>query len=425
MSEFESIALKRLQEIQSRLLESTPQLRDNKKPKTKFLDQSKESRPTTSNSIKRKRDFRDNNNSKAADLESKINDIKKQIESEREKCRQMERDMNAREDRYMKREKEYRKNLSEYEAELRARSNYAEQPIEHQFSRNMDKIGKLHNVIVENISNIQKKTSQILQEQEKDIKRQFETRMKEVNKDLEEEKKKKLEGVGNYAEKESQLTRELELMKASMDLIESKNGLLQKENYQIKHEFKSQQTGREILLKEIVSIKRENAQIMEEIAKYKEFTISMSRERSVYSPSLDQTVKSANGRFGTTGSVDGDKNSRYESVINRLKRMLEAERKNLKTVRTAYARELQGKTELEQILRQSVDEVKAQILRNRSDMRDKIAQFSPQDRERIIEMILSQERVLTLLYEKTFPSRAVTRQKMDSMDNSSEDGDNI
>lgn len=38
------------------------------------------------------------------------------------------------------------------------------------------------------------------------------------------------------------------------------------------------------------------------------------------------------------------------------------------------------------------------------------AGLTQEDRERIIEVLLSQERVLTLLYDKTFPPRAFFKQ---------------
>ena len=105
MVEIESVALKRLQEIQKRLIESTPELRSFKKNKPKFLDQSKESPPTTSNSGKRKKD----SNIKASDSENRIAELKKLIQNEKDKSEQMMHDMQAREERYLKREKEYRK----------------------------------------------------------------------------------------------------------------------------------------------------------------------------------------------------------------------------------------------------------------------------------------------------------------------------
>jgi len=44
--------------------------------------------------------------------------------------------------------------------------------------------------------------------------------------ELDEEKTRKCEGIGNFAEKESQLTRELEIMRASTDVIENQNKML-------------------------------------------------------------------------------------------------------------------------------------------------------------------------------------------------------
>lgn len=399
MSEFESLALKRLQEIQKKLIDSTPELRSFKKPKAKFLDQSKESRPTTSNSAKKKKDP----NAKPNDLEIRINELNKLIQSEKDKSEQMTHDMQAREDRYLKREKEYRKTLIEYENEIRARANY-NGPVEEQFNRNMQKIDKLHNVILDNVSHIQKKTSQILGEQEKDIKRQFNSKMKEVSKDLELEKKKKLEGVGNYAEKESQLTRELELMKTSMELIESKNKLLEEDNSKILKEFQSQQLVREALFKEIVGLKRENAIIAEETAKYKESAMSsFTPQRSVSNSIIPTSYPKR--------EIKQEDGSRYDFIIQRLKKILDGERRNLKNVRNAYARELQNKTELEQILRQCVDEVKSELKTENGDKKKNV-QLTAQDREKIIELMLSQEKVLSLLYEKNIPSRAVTREKI-------------
>ena len=399
MSEIESEALKRLEAIQARLIETTPQLKESKSSKGRILDSFEKSRPTTSNS-KKKREL---TGSKTSELENKVQELKKQIEKERETREQMQRDMKAREDRYSRRESEYRKTLLEYEAELRARSKYTELPINLQFDRNYHKVDKLHNQINSNISNMQKKTADILSEQEKDIKRQFETRIKEVDKELEEEKQKKLEGAGTYMEKESKLTMELELIKSSMEFIESKNAELQKENFRILKEYREQESLRKQTLKEIVDVKRENAQLMEELAKYTEFSVSvnLSRESSVFSPPKQKAMKSTGFR-ASSFSVEDEKATRYESIINKLKRMLELERRNLKAVRSSYSKEIQNKTELEQILRKCVDEVMAKYVVTE--------ELDSHQREEVIEMMLSQERVISLLYDQTFPSRGVTTQ---------------
>ena len=75
---------------------------------------------------------------------------------------------------------------------------------------------------------------------------------------------------------------------------------------------------------------------------------------------------------------------------------------------------------LEKILRQCVDDVKAEIMKKRSENKSSYyargkkgkmelreeQNLTAQEREKIIEVLMSQERVLTLLYDKTFPPRA-------------------
>ena len=89
-------------------------------------------------------------------------------------------------------------------------------------------------------------------------------------------------------------------------------------------------------------------------------------------------------------------------------------------MKTMQAQEIETKNLLEKILRQCVDDVKAEIQKKRSEnkssyyargTRGKLElqeerNLTGQEREKIIEVLLSQERVLTLLYDKTFPPRS-------------------
>jgi hypothetical protein len=100
---------------------------------------------------------------------------------------------------------------------------------------------------------------------------------------------------------------------------------------------------------------------------------------------------------------------KYQKIINKLKRLHDIENKNLRAARTAYARELQKKSELERILRESVEDVKIEINRRRTEMRIRDGPSLPEEIEKIIDVLLSQERVLTLLYDKTFPPRPLAK----------------
>mmetsp|Transcript_8436 Transcript_8436/g.22534 ORF Transcript_8436/g.22534 Transcript_8436/m.22534 type:complete len:126 (-) Transcript_8436:1485-1862(-) len=107
--------------------------------------------------------------------------------------------------------------------------------------------------------------------------------------------------------------------------------------------------------------------------------------------------------------------ARYKQVVSRLKRLLEMERSSLRNVRMAHLAEATEKSELESLLRQSVEDVRREVARRRRQIPDKgaltssggrdvpISEFTVEDRERVMELLLSQERVLLLLYDKTFP----------------------
>jgi len=81
---------------------------------------------------------------------------------------------------------------------------------------------------------------------------------------------------------------------------------------------------------------------------------------------------------------------------------------------------MQQRTEIEVLLRQCLDDVKAEIMRHRLDHEQKdggmpgagvpvtamsVHELTTQDRERVLELLLSQQRVVQLLYSKTFPQQ--------------------
>jgi len=95
-------------------------------------------------------------------------------------------------------------------------------------------------------------------------------------------------------------------------------------------------------------------------------------------------------------------------------------------VKTLYSAEIEQKTYLEQLLRKCVDDVKNEITKKRSENKvmyyttksrsstakggrrrvgEEEEDLTVQERDKIIEVLLSQERVLTLLYDKTFPPK--------------------
>ncbi len=89
----------------------------------------------------------------------------------------------------------------------------------------------------------------------------------------------------------------------------------------------------------------------------------------------------------------------------RIRKTIDDERKRLREVRTAHIAAIASRTELEGFLRQSIADVKRNISMHRLEALDNLgtgmqAAHVKEERDRVLELLLSQERVVTLLYEK-------------------------
>lgn len=128
-------------------------------------------------------------------------------------------------------------------------------------------------------------------------------------------------------------------------------------------------------------------------------------------------------------AMQNPKLRRFENLIFRLKKIHETEKKNLRQIKTLCAKEIDQKHQLEKILRQCVDDVKNEIMKKKTESKVQIYRgsasrgrntvssaylgmdtddknLSKAERQKILEVLMSQERVLTLLYDKTFPPRS-------------------
>ncbi len=121
-------------------------------------------------------------------------------------------------------------------------------------------------------------------------------------------------------------------------------------------------------------------------------------------------------------AMDENSDLRYREVIKRLKKLLDVERQSIMDLRERHAAELAEKTELEQFLRQCIEDTRREIALRRNagvpgattNSEHGLAaaaagiplnEFDEKDREHVMELLLSQERVIGLLYAKTFPTR--------------------
>lgn len=129
-------------------------------------------------------------------------------------------------------------------------------------------IGELHKQIQDNIGAIQHKTSKILIEQEADIRRFFHKKMNEMKEKFKEDKINKNEKDQEFIEKEKQLLSELEWIKNIAHKIDLENQTLTKKYSTLKSEYEIQEKDKDLLMKELLMKKKENAVLKSQVEQY-------------------------------------------------------------------------------------------------------------------------------------------------------------
>lgn len=388
-----------LSRLKSKIEDSRDELHElNPKSRTSFIEPRKDSRPqTVLLSNKRKKPQTIN----TIDLENAIIELQKELEKEHERCIELKVAIHSRQERYVRREQEYRTTVLQYESRL----NEGIAPKDPRFfdttTKNLEQISQYHGEIIDKISTVQFKTMKLLKEQEVEIVKEFNEKLTEKCKELEDEKKKESE-KNELNQKENRLHEELEYNKSKIDAIDETNKRLTQKNAELKIKLKSHDQDKRILEEQIDGLREVNERLKKNLDIVKGIP---SRPTSTMVRGKSARVRSAVSRVS-----EKEMPNQYQVVINKLKKMIELEQKNSRAARTAYSRELEAKKELENLLRACVDDVKTHITKKRGEQRLYGFDKSVEDLEKVIEILLSQERVLTLLYDKSFPPRSVMKE---------------
>ncbi|TYZ60215.1 hypothetical protein PybrP1_008264 [[Pythium] brassicae (nom. inval.)] len=305
---------------------------------------------------------------------------------------QLQEELARRQESYVRRERQFKVRIGELEAQLS--ESRARKSREGPLDASMDRIRQMHRSIMESVDLVQERTSKILQEQEKDLLRAFRARLYSVQEELESEKNKTDDGASAWIEKSKQLETEVEWTKELADRLDRLNQSLTRENQRLKTQFTTQENDREFLVKQLVGVKKDNVRLRNEYEALQRDLQQLRDESQLSHPigggsllvssiALSSASTSALPRMGgsgggaastamsrpntatglastTPGLLDAD--NRYKEIIKRLKRLLDVERRNLQQVRVAYKAELQSRTELEVVLKECIQDVRAEIL---------------------------------------------------------------
>ena len=229
-------------------------------------------------------------------------DISAKLESQQEENKKIQEDLTRRQERYMKRELEYRKHIEDLQRELRVRYGY-----ETDAYKNNERIIKtLKGQLDDNIDGIQSKTKKLKEEQEKDIVRKFNSELSKMKKKIEERKTQKGDQAADLKDRENELHHHLELITNIAQRIDNENRALMKKNQELKGEYKAQENDRELLVKQLVMQKKENAKIREEIEFYERIIQEKGNEDDEEEVDVDR-MDTASQAYGGIQSKIGNK----------------------------------------------------------------------------------------------------------------------
>jgi len=364
---------------------------------------------------------------------------------------------------YMRRETSYQGEIEDLKGELERQAK--ERPPEDE---RMGALRNQHGKVLDVLGAMQKREQLSLQEQEKDLLRAFRARLWDVQFELESERSKKDDGALEWIEKTKTLGKELDWSRDEALRLDRANQFLTKENERLKTQLRAQEDDREFIVRQMLTLKKENSRLKQAPtvpspgaagSPANARAQSACVRRGASSSSLDRPSTAGSAGFRGIDEVDAvtdtggsgggggpslaaserikelmlqqaESEERYREVVARLKRLLDVERRNLRAVRAAHAKDLQSRTELESLLRACVDDVRKELAAQRAvgDGHVKpaigssnataaaggsaavaaaaavsVEELGPKERERVLELLLSQERVVSLLYERAFP----------------------
>ena len=356
---------------------------------------------------------------------------------------------------YMRRETNYQAEIEDLKAELERQAKA--RPPEDE--RMLGLRGE-HQKVIDRLNAQKMRETNSLQEQEKDLLRAFRARLWDVQFELETERSKKDDGALEWIEKTKTLGKELDWSRDEALRLDRMNQFLSKENAKLKTQIRSQEDDREFIVRQMLALKKENSRLKTEAQEAglggeegaegagtlagaraqsaavrgtapgsakglaRPMTAGAAAFRALEDIEANETAPAgaslaASERVKELMLQQAESEERYREVVARLKRLLDVERRNLRAVRGAHAKDLQSRTELETLLRACVDDVRKEVATQRggasspgkvpgvpgSSRTVGVEDLGPKERERVLELLLSQERVVTLLYERAFPVR--------------------
>lgn len=283
----------------------------------------------------------------------------------------------------------------------------------------MEEVQNTHGQIIDKIQVIQYRTSKVMVDQEKDIMRFFINKINEIKKEFEEEKIKKGKNDQDYLQKENQLISELEWIKNIAQKIDKENHDLMKQFMELKAKYYTQESDREMLLKQLIIKKKKNAVLKNQLKHYEKLLEQVEQPQDNYngwgsgqpkksSPQLQPLNVSVRN---TTTDIEKktviERYGRYEDTIKSLQSQLRKEQKKTRSIKEQFMKSVGEKQEIEEIIKECIEDLKMDVIKVKSETRTTFngkgsAGFTQQKRQQLVQKLLNNEKILSLIYDKTF-----------------------
>jgi chromosome segregation ATPase len=192
------------------------------------------------------------------DTESMVGGLKKRVNT-------LETDLKRRQETYLSREQTDTTRIRVLEQQLEKATSERKSWMKE--DKRVSLLKNMHSKIMKNIDHVQGTTARILQEQERDLLRAFRARLFDVQAELEKERSNKDDGSAALIEKNRQYEKDLDWAKEMADRLERVNQAMGKENSRLKSQFKTQQDDREFLIKELVTVRKDNERLRQEVTR--------------------------------------------------------------------------------------------------------------------------------------------------------------
>jgi uncharacterized phage infection (PIP) family protein YhgE len=238
------------------------------------------------------------------------------------------------------------------------------------------------------IENFNSRVDRVLTLHEQDFMNAFKTHMTEIQKQLNQFKSfSTLEQERNKRDKEVQeLRQSLEWFKHEAERLDEALIASKQETARWKAKSLAAEEDCKFMMEQLRTAKRENV-----VWKQRNDRPVKMQSAPITSPALKQIVETP------------QKADKTQGIVQHYQKTLTQERRKLRNLSALTSQALERRSELEGIFLDCVTEVRKAVNRRRPQSR--ATTFAVTDKKQILELLLNNDKVLTLVYEHLFPQR--------------------